>query len=360
MRFYEVLSRFFDELCRRAAAQEHPEVFLTKDYMAESFLSCADRWGEDDEKRDAYEEMYEEERKNDTYEDLSEFIYTYVLSLDRKRDVRAEYLRLKEEGEELLHLLKSKKADYEAQLKKIGKNMDSRKGKTVYYKQIVEERLKDAEEKTKPEELIRNAINNCGVLQFLLGFPEGFTRDILFVKNLERDKRYYIHFGKLPIKEGHRMIQLKETDKNAYLNEFEKMIFSLKVPDHIREIVKSNECLKNRERIFSTAMDLFCGKDYESFVYLMVPQIEGLLRVYLRLFGDLSAAVGILCITKKIREKDDFPEFVYFAYDFADLRNQVAHGEMVKVDRELAFEVLMDAYWLIGEIAPDHGKNRQS
>ena len=44
---------------------------------------------------------------------------------------------------------------------------------------------------------------------------------------------------------------------------------------------------------------------------------------------------------------------MYFAYDFADLRNQVAHGEMVKVDRELAFEVLMDAYWLVGEIAPE-------
>ena len=149
------------------------------------------------------------------------------------------------------------------------------------------------------------------------------------------------------------MLQLRNSDKDAYLDAFNNMILSLQIVEKIEAIVRNNFYLENRKRVLLTALELFGSENYESFVYLIVPQIEGLFRVYLRLLGDNSYSVGMQEIAKKIKEKENFFEFVYFAFDFSNLRNRIAHGDMIEVDREQAYEVLMDTYWVIKEIDSD-------
>jgi len=149
------------------------------------------------------------------------------------------------------------------------------------------------------------------------------------------------------------MQQLRKTDHNTYLNNFAEMISSPQIAEKIEETVKENCYLQDRKNILYTALKLFRVKNYESFVYLMVPQIEGLFRLFLELIGDHSRTGGMMEIAKKIKEKEDFFEFIYFAYDFSDLRNSIAHGAMIKIGREQAFEVIMDTYWIVGEINSD-------
>ncbi len=53
-------------------------------------------------------------------------------------------------------------------------------------------------------------------------------------------------------------------------------------------------------------------------------------------------------------------EYSYFTFDFCDeLRNPIAHGYVLDADRERAYEVLMDTWWLVDQIdAPDCGYQR--
>lgn len=90
------------------------------------------------------------------------------------------------------------------------------------------------------------------------------------------------------------------------------------------------------------------------FVYLVTPQIEGLFRIWLReILGDQSQTNGMKELVKKIYEKEHFSAYTYFAYDFPEIRNPIGHGNIIKVDRELACEIMMDLYWILNIIDSD-------
>lgn len=52
----------------------------------------------------------------------------------------------------------------------------------------------------------------------------------------------------------------------------------------------------------------------------------------------------------KCSKSEEFSEYVYFAYDFPEYRNKIAHGDMIFVDKKLACEIMMDLYWAIKKI----------
>lgn len=56
---------------------------------------------------------------------------------------------------------------------------------------------------------------------------------------------------------------------------------------------------------------------------------------------------------KKIYDKEHFSAYTYFAYDFPEIRNPIGHGNIIKVDRELACEIMMDLYWILNIIDSD-------
>lgn len=347
------LSNFFEFLFEEASNNEKPETILVRDNISELFLSFVDRFDDENGGSEYYRKWYEEKNKENAYSDLNDFICTYVLSIRSKFDVRAEYIRLKEEAIQYMDLLQSKKKAYEEQLKSMGNKEDNQKRKIVYFKQIVEKTIKKAKKKSDTKELVRMAINISSMPSYIGWFDRGFGMDILSAQDIGTDKRDLIYFGELPVTDAEQMLLLRNSDKNAYLNAFDNMILSMQIVEKIEEIVRNNFYLRNREKILLTAMELFDSENYESFVYLIVPQIEGLFRIYLRLLGDNSHSDGMQEIAKKIKEKEDFFEFVYFAYDFSDLRNRIAHGDMIEVGREQAYEVLMDTYWIIKEIDSD-------
>ena len=350
MGFLKTLSEFYTDLCKKAANSEKPDAVLTKDNISEFFLSFVDRNDSETEGSEYYRKRYEEENKDNRYSNMNEFIYEQVLFIHEKRDIRMEYLRLKEEAADYMNLLKSKKKSYEIELRNIGNEKNNQKAKILYYKQIIEQKIKKAEQRSMTEELVREAINVCSIPSYMRWFNRGFEWDILFVQDIDTDKRNLIYFGELSISNVRQMMLLKKNNKDDYLNAFEEVILNLEIVDKINEIANNNYYLRNRKNIFNTALELFGSKNYEAFVYLIVPQIEGLFQLYLRLLGDNSSCGGMQEIVKKIKEREDFFEFVYFAYDFSDLRNKIAHGEMITVNREQAYEVLMDTYWIVKEI----------
>ncbi len=116
-------------------------------------------------------------------------------------------------------------------------------------------------------------------------------------------------------------------------------------------IAEGNYYINDRLPIISAAITLFMEKKYIAFVYLVTPQIEGLFRVLQQsIKGDRADTRGMKEVIEKIHNNEDFWEFVYFAYDFPEWRNKIAHGEMIEVDREFACEIMMDLYWILRTI----------
>lgn len=353
MGYLNTLSNFIEFLCDKASNNEMPEVVLRRDNISELFLSFVDQFDDENGGSNYYRKWYEEEAKENRYLDLNDFICTYALSIRSKSDIGAEYLHLKEKAIQYMNVLQNKRDEYEKLLKSIGNKEDNQKSKIIYYKQHVEQKLKEAKKKTETKEIVRRAISRCSIFGYIGWFDKDFGIDILSAQDIGSDKSYLIYFGELPVTVVDKLLQLRNSDKDAYLDEFNNMIFSLNIVEKIEEIVSKNFYMANRKKIVLTALKFFSSGDYEPFVYLIVPQIEGLFRVYLRLLGDNSSSNGMQEVVKKIKAKENFFEFTYFAFDFSDLRNLVAHGEMIKVDRQLAYEVLMDTYWIIKEIDSD-------
>lgn len=350
MGYLNTLTKFFEFLCEEASISEKPENVLTVDNISALFLAFVDKIDEENDGSEYYRKWYEKENKECAYSDINDFICKHVLSFRNNTNVDTEYIRLKEEVTQYMDILQSKKKAYEEQLKNVGIKEDNQKRKTIYYKQIIEDKIKHAKKRSATRELVRKAINVCSIPHYIGWFDRGFGMDILSSKDIGTDKRDLIYFGELPVAEVEQILILRNSDKNAYLNTFADTISYLQIIEKIKKIASNNFYMENRKRILLTALDLFDSENYESFVYLIIPQIEGLFRIYLRLLGDNSHSGGMQEIAKKIKEKEDFFEFVYFAFDFSDLRNQIAHGEMIEISREQAYEVLMDIYWIIKEI----------
>lgn len=71
-------------------------------------------------------------------------------------------------------------------------------------------------------------------------------------------------------------------------------------------------------------------------------QIEGLLKTLFQfVWGDKSENDGLKSIADKIRDKDNFGKYIYLAYELPELRNHIAHGDMIEIDTKLACEILM-------------------
>lgn len=78
---------------------------------------------------------------------------------------------------------------------------------------------------------------------------------------------------------------------------------------------------------------------------------EGLLKTLFQfVWGDKSENDGLKSIADKIRDKDNFGKYIYLAYELPELRNHIAHGDMIEIDTKLACEILMVLNRLIKEI----------
>lgn len=347
MSFLEVYHHFEDKIVNDACEQEHPEICLTKTYIADSFLEFVKNNGIDDS---YYSRRYAEELIKNSQLSKTDFIYHSILGVQDRMDISEEYLRLYDEASGYLSVLQMKKSQFINELRTIGKNNRSERDKIIIYKRQIEERLND-NERFSNEYLIRKAWRNCTFPRYLGWHSGGFSMDIYSARHIDIDRKNLIFFGDLPIRQAEQLIALKKENPAVYADSFEKMIYRLDIINTLEIIVKNNYYLHNRLPIISAAAALFKQKQYTAFVYLVTPQIEGLFRVLQQsIKGDKTCTGGMKELVEKTYRPEEFFGFIYFAYEFPEWRNRIAHGEMVEVDRELACEVMMALHWIIKEI----------
>lgn len=346
-------------LYAEAAQGLPPEEILTKDHLAELFLSTADRYGREDERRTYYEAWYQEESNCAS---LGEFICEKVFNIKRNRDLFEEYGTLKDQLDDCQQSLEKRMRELEPTG---GKKGTDKNGKPGYLYKAAAKKSKELAQRAKPEMLVDQAFRNVTSGPLSLWPRRDFQMEIPRLLDLERDYRTVIFFENIPFHNYWELMKLAQTDHEAYLDVFEKMILDRNIPKQLRRRTEQNVYLHDRAGIMRAAVELFEAENYQPFVHLLVPQIEGLLRIYQSVLSRDAgkggeAPLGMRAAADKINDLGSFLEYTYFAFDFCDeLRNPIAHGEVVEADRERAYEVLMDAWWLVERIdSPDCGYQR--
>ena len=359
MTYMMVYGETLTALYAEAALNCPPEEILTKDHLAELFLSIADRYGREDERRAYYETWHQEEGGGTP---LSEFICENVFNIGKNRDLHQEYETLRRQVEGCQQALCKKIRELEPLG---GKKGTDKSGKPGYLYKAAATKLKELAQRAKPERLVEQAFRNVTSGSFGLWPRRDFRMEIPRFLELERDHRTVIFFGYLSVSDYQKLMELARTDHDAYLDVFEEIILNCDIPKQLRRRTERNIYLHDRACIMRTAVELFEAENYQSFAYLLVPQIEGLLRVYQSVLGRDAgkggeAPLGMRPAADKIKDLDSFLEYTYFVFDFCnELRNPIAHGEVVEIGRERAYEVLMDAWWLVEKIdSPDCGYHR--
>lgn len=351
--WHELCNQVENEIINNACKDVEPENMLTKTYIVDTFLEFIKKPGVDDE--NYYLEWYGKEYNKNENLNINDFIYHTVLGIQKDKDVSKEYSHLVKSASKYKSTLQEKKEQFVKELQKIGKDKKKFKNKydkIVFYKQIIEEELKKNEYFEK-KNLIKRAWQNCRTLHNKV-WPRDFEQKICWAKNVGADERYLIYFGHLSVREVEVMIDLKKKDREKYSELFESKIYRSDIIKEVNRIAKDNFYIQNRLELISSSLSLFEGKQYMSFVYLVTPQIEGLFRIWQHeILGDRSQTKGIRELMKKIYENDDFFAYTYFAYDFPEVRNPIGHGDIIKVDRELACEIMMDLYWILNIIDSD-------
>jgi len=353
--YLRVYGEALDTLYHEADQGRPPEEILTKGHLAELFLSAADQFGRKAEKRAHYEARHREEGGGDP---LDEFICGRVFNIRKNQDPLLEYQALERQVEECLQFLEKKLKEYSI--------AGNEKGKLKYLYDAASERRSDLKKRAKPRALVEQALRNVTLEHLNWWWPRDFRMEIPQFLELEQDHRTAIFFGDLPFQKYRELIKLSRSDHEAYLDVFKQIILTNDIPKQLRQRTEENIYLHDRTAIMQTAVNLFEEENYQPFVYLLVPQIEGLLRIYQDILardagkGEGKELRGIKSVTDKIDKLEFFLEYSYFTFDFCDeLRNPIAHGYVLDAGRERAYEVLMDAWWLVDQIdAPDCGYRR--
>lgn len=346
MGFLEVLRQFENKIINDVCEYENPENILTKTYIANSFLKFVKNLGVDEDDT-YYLKWYETEHDKNNNLSLTNFIYYTVLGIQDKMDISDEYLRLYHSASDYKFVLQEKKSQLENELRTLAKD---KKDKIIFYKREIDNRLNKSECFDK-KYLLQRAWRNCTLPYYLKWFHTDFSMDIYSAQNVDVDRRNMIFLGELPLRDAEKMIALKKENASKYSEAFEKMIYRLDILGRTKKIAEDNFFINDRLPIISAAITLFMEKKYIAFVYLVTPQIEGLFRVLQQsIKGDKADTRGMKEVIEKIHNNEDFLEFVYFAYDFPEWRNKIAHGEMIEVDREFACEIMMDLYWILRTI----------
>lgn len=353
LNFLQVRAQVVDEIINNACKEVEPENMLTKTYIVDTFLEFIKKSGVDDD--NYYLEWYGKEYNKNKNLNINDFIYHTVLGIQKDKDVSKEYLHLCQSASEYKSILQEKKEQFVKELRKIGgkKKFKNKHDKIAFFKNVIQEELKPNKCFEK-KNLIERAWGNCRSPHINKIWKRDFERKICWAKNVGADERYMIFFGHLLVIEAEKMIDLKKKNKEKYSEVFEYEIYRSDIIHKVNEIVKDNFYTNNRLDLISVSLSFFEEKQYMPFVYLVTPQIEGLFRIWLReILGDQSQTNGMKELVKKIYDKEHFSAYTYFAYDFPEVRNPIGHGNIIKVDRELACEIMMDLYWILNIIDSD-------
>lgn len=169
------------------------------------------------------------------------------------------------------------------------------------------------------------------------------------------DWRCKINFLKMPISKYEEMEGLynstNDDDKQKYLVKFKRYIKEYEICEDIRELIERIYVLKDRKDVINDAIELYERGRYLSFINLAAIQIEGLFNDYLKELEIEKDLQSIIQKVELLRKKDYIWGYTYYAFEFPDVRNKIAHGNIL--DRNLeekAMELLTDIYNILSSI----------
>lgn len=341
MGYLAELKSFFDSIQNSSARS------LSQNLLIKSFLQYMYKeYGHDEEyyRKDFNKESLE-------YKDFNEYIYKYHMSLNR--DLRVEYERVEKEAKERVKLYKERVNELSDKVKSISPNKKYTKEKYIFFLHINEELLQKAKEARININIFNKALINCREKIY-------FNSSILSYDNTFSDIRQYvnidwkskINFLEASIIRGNELTKMKCSDYEQYLILFKNYIDENSILERLIIIASNNYYLKDRTEIINEAVNLFINGNYVPFVYLIVPQIEGLFDVYKTVLGINNDQMlnGLMDKLNLINEQQGFWGYVYYAFEFPVLRNNIAHGNMVTITPEIAYDTLMDIFYLFYKI----------
>lgn len=321
-------------------------ISLEKESIVKDFLDFMEK------NFDQGEEYFQLEFKKDKEEERGFIEYTYNVHMGLEKDLEKEYeeIRLKWSG---------RVSEIEKQIIKIIKKYNEIEDKKSYQGRKLEftlnfnlELLKKAEEKNSEKERRREAWNRARWLAIVTNWFIYDMFDELEFSDPKQDElfdwKHNINFQELPVSESRRMLELKKDNKDQYLIEFEKYIEEYQVCEEIKRVTKENYYLLKRLPIIEVAINCFYDKKYLPFISLIVPQIEGMFTDYMDIIGISSKGNSITEKLERLNNRDRLWGYIYYAFDFPEIRNDVAHGYIIEKDlEETAFDILLDLNYLI-------------
>ncbi len=336
MGYLSELENFFNHIKNNSARS------LSHNKLIENFLQyMSHEYGYNE---DYFREQFD--KKSADYNDSDEFIYKYYMGLTR--DLRREYEKVETEAKERIELYKKNVSELHNKVESISLSEKYTREKYIFILSINEKLLQKAKEARKKEEVFRRALRNCR--ENLNWFYDNEFSDIQQYDYI--DWKSKINFLEASVRQNEELTKLKHSNHEEYLTLFKSYIDEHNILEKLLNIVSNNYYLKNRKEIVKEAVNLFATENYISFVYLLVPQIEGLFDVYKTVLGinNDEESNGLVEKLNTIYNHQRLWGYVYYAFDFPVLRNDIAHGNMVNITSEIAFDTLMDIFYLFHEI----------
>lgn len=341
MGYLSELESFFDSI------QNNSSRSLSYDLLINSFFQYMTKeYGHDEE---YYHKDFNEESSD--YKDFNEYIYKYCMGLNK--DLRMEYENVEREAKGRIKLYRERVNVLSNKVKSISSSKKYTKGKYKFFLNINEELLQKANKAREKANIFKKALNNCR--EKLAWNWEIWSYDNTFSdirQYVDIDWKSKINFLEASIEQEYELTKKKRSDHEQYLILFKNYINKHNILERLSYSASRNYYLQNRKDIIKEAVNLFKAGNYVPFVYLLVPQIEGLFDVYKTVLEINNNEIlnGLVDKLNVINKQQRFWGYVYYAFEFPVLRNNIAHGNMVTITPEMAYDTLMDIFYLFDEI----------
>lgn len=148
---------------------------------------------------------------------------------------------------------------------------------------------------------------------------------------------------------------LKTNNKNKYICKLDEYISGNNILGKIQEHIENNYIIESRREILEEILDLYKRKKWQTFINLVVTQLEGILYDYcieVDLMPDKLSGFTMGTKLNRLHEQNLFKFYDYFKFYIEVLRNKVAHGLVICDESELlAKELILDLSALLYQIS---------
>lgn len=266
-----------------------------------------------------------------------------------QRSLKDAYKAIKKQINERIKMYEERIKDLNERIALTDPNEQYKKDKLKFFLDNNNRLLELAKKDSEKKEIFRKAVSDCRLLSQLFNTFDNKYFDYRQYEDF--DIRRIINYGEAPVPIANRIHSLRN-DSAQFSIAYRKYLDEYNIIKQIKDALLNTPILKNRINLFDIAASLFAKSNYEGFAYLMVPQIEGLFVVYCKLLGldDIEDKFSITDKLKEAYEKENFFGYVYYCYDFPQIRNHIAHGSMISISEVDAYELLSDIYYIITQL----------